>query len=41
MPNMPYQADAAKPLKQAFIGLQAEGGEQAFRNLRVRALPGK
>jgi hypothetical protein len=32
-------SDAAKPLKQAFIGLQAEGGEQAFRNLRVRPLP--
>jgi hypothetical protein len=34
-------ADAAKPLKQGYIGLQAEGGEQDFRNLRVRALPGK
>jgi hypothetical protein len=34
-------ADAAKTLKQGYIGLQAEGGEQAFRNLRVRALPGK
>jgi len=34
-------ADAAKALKQGFIGLQAEGGEQAFRNLRVRALPAK
>jgi hypothetical protein len=34
-------ADAAKPLKQGYIGLQAEGGEQAFRNLRVRALPAK
>ncbi|MBL8799784.1 MAG: DUF1080 domain-containing protein [Planctomycetia bacterium] len=31
-------ADAAKPLKQGFLGLQAEGGEQAFRNLRVRPL---
>jgi hypothetical protein len=34
-------ADAAKPLKQGYIGLQAEGGEQDFRNLRVRELPGK
>lgn len=34
-------SDAAKPLKEGFIGLQAEGGEQAFRNLRVRALPAK
>ena len=34
-------ADGAKPGKQAYIGLQAEGGEQAFRNLRVRSLPGK
>ncbi len=34
-------SDAAKPLKQGFLGLQAEGGEQAFRNLRVKALPGK
>ena len=31
-------ADAAKPLKQGFLGLQAEGGEQAFRNLRIRPL---
>jgi hypothetical protein len=31
-------ADGAKPLKQGFIGLQAEGGEQAFRNLRIRPL---
>jgi hypothetical protein len=29
---------AARYLKQGFIGLQAEGGEQAFRNLRVRPL---
>jgi hypothetical protein len=34
-------ADAAKPLKQGYVGLQAEGGEQAFRNLRIRALPAK
>jgi hypothetical protein len=34
-------ADAAKQLKQGYLGLQAEGGEQAFRNLRVRALPAK
>jgi len=34
-------ADGAKPLKQGYIGLQAEGGEQAFRNLRVRALTDK
>jgi len=25
----------------AYIGLQAEGGEQAFRNLRIRILTGK
>lgn len=31
-------SDAAKPLKQGFLGLQAEGGEQAFRNLRIRPL---
>lgn len=31
-------ADAAKPLKQGYLGLQAEGGEEAFRNLRVRSL---
>jgi hypothetical protein len=31
-------AEGLKPGKQAFIGLQAEGGEQAFRNLRVRPL---
>src|SRR5262249_32365803 len=34
-------ADAAKPLKQGYLGLQAEGGEEAFRNLRIRALPAK
>lgn len=34
-------SDAAKPLKQGYVGLQAEGGEQAFRNLRIRALPAK
>jgi hypothetical protein len=34
-------ADAAKPLKQGYLGLQAEYGEQAFRNLRIRVLPGK
>jgi hypothetical protein len=32
-------SDAAKPLKQGFIGLQAEGGEEAFRNLLIRPLP--
>lgn len=32
-------AEGLKPGKQAYIGLQAEGGEQAFRNLRVRAVP--
>jgi hypothetical protein len=34
-------SDAAKPLKQGYVGLQADGGEQAFRNLRIRALPAK
>jgi len=34
-------AEDAKQLKQAYLGLQAEGGEQAFRNLRVRPLPAK
>jgi hypothetical protein len=34
-------ADTAKPLKQGYLGLQAEGGEQAFRNLRIRSLPAK
>lgn len=34
-------ADAAKRRTPAFIGLQAEGGEQAFRNLRIRELKGK
>ncbi|MFN4259763.1 MAG: DUF1080 domain-containing protein [Gemmataceae bacterium] len=32
-------SDAAKYHKQAYLGLQAEGGEQAFRNLRIRPLP--
>lgn len=31
-------SDQAKKLKQGYIGLQAEGGEQAFRHLRVRVL---
>lgn len=31
-------SDAAKRREPGFLGLQAEGGEQAFRNLRVRAL---
>jgi len=31
-------SDKAKPGKEGYIGLQAEGGEQAFRNLRVRPL---
>jgi hypothetical protein len=31
----------AKYLKQAYLGLQAEGGEEAFRNLRIRSLPAK
>jgi hypothetical protein len=31
-------SDGAKRQEAGFIGLQAEGGEQAFRNLRVRAL---
>ncbi len=34
-------SEAAKMNKQAYIGLQAEGGEIAFRNLRIRALPVK
>jgi hypothetical protein len=34
-------ADAAKSLKQGYLGLQAEGGEEAFRNLRIRPLPAK
>jgi hypothetical protein len=34
-------SDAAKLLKQGYIGLQAEGGEEAFRNLRIRPLAGK
>lgn len=31
-------SDQAKLNKSAFIGLQAEGGEQAFKNLRVKSL---
>ena len=31
-------AEGLKVNKQAYLGLQAEGGEQAFRNLRVRPL---
>lgn len=31
-------SDAAKRREPGYIGLQAEGGEQAFRNLRVRAI---
>ncbi len=34
-------SDGAKRKEPGYIGLQAEGGEQAFRNLRVRALPAK
>ena len=34
-------SDGAKRKEPGFIGLQAEGGEQAFRNLRVRPLPAK
>lgn len=33
--------EAAKRREPGFLGLQAEGGEQAFRNLRIRVLPGK
>ncbi|GIW80064.1 MAG: hypothetical protein KatS3mg105_1871 [Gemmatales bacterium] len=32
-------SDGAKRLSPGFIGLQAERGEQAFRNLRIRPLP--
>ncbi|MFO0969582.1 MAG: DUF1080 domain-containing protein [Gemmataceae bacterium] len=31
-------SDGAKRREPAFVGLQAEGGEQAFRNLRIRVL---
>ncbi|MGE3808574.1 MAG: DUF1080 domain-containing protein [Gemmataceae bacterium] len=31
-------SEQAKPQKQNFIGLQAEGGEQEFRNLRIKLL---
>ena len=31
-------SDQAKLNKNAFIGLQAEGGEQAFKNLRIKEL---
>ena len=31
-------SDAAKRRMPAYLGLQAEGGEQAFKNLRVRAI---
>jgi hypothetical protein len=34
-------SDKATRREPAYLGLQAEGGEQAFRNLRIRALPGK
>ncbi|HZT81975.1 MAG TPA: DUF1080 domain-containing protein [Gemmataceae bacterium] len=34
-------SDMARPLHHGYIGLQAEGGEEAFRNLRVRPLPAK
>jgi hypothetical protein len=34
-------SDAAKRQEPGYIGLQAEGGEQAFRNLRVRAIERK
>lgn len=33
-------SNAANRRDPGFLGLQAEGGEQAFRNLRVRALKG-
>jgi hypothetical protein len=32
-------ADGAETRKQAYLGLQAEGGEQAFRNIRIKPLP--
>lgn len=34
-------SDGAKRKEPGYIGLQAEGGEQAFRNLRVRAIVDK
>ncbi len=34
-------SEEASRREPAFLGLQAEGGEQAFRNLRVRPLPPK
>lgn len=34
-------SDSVRVLKQGYIGLQAEGGEIAFRNLRVRPLKEK
>lgn len=34
-------SDSAKRKEPGFIGLQAEGGEQAFRNLRIRAIAEK
>jgi hypothetical protein len=34
-------SEGAKTLKQGYLGLQAEGGEEAFRNLRIRPLPAK
>lgn len=34
-------SDEAKYLKQGYLGLQAEGGEEAFRSLRIRSLPAK
>jgi hypothetical protein len=34
-------SDGARPLKAGYLGLQAEGGEEAFRNLRIRPLPAK
>jgi hypothetical protein len=36
--EMVTTSDAAKRREPAFLGLQAEGGEQAFRNLRIREL---
>lgn len=34
-------SDAAKRKEPGYLGLQAEGGEQAFRNLRIRAIGAK
>jgi Domain of Unknown Function (DUF1080) len=34
-------SDGAKRRDVGYLGLQAEGGEQAFRNLRIRASTGK